>query len=695
MTGPDERRMAETGDETLRRRLLLGGAGLWGLYLGLSAVLTLVSDPLSGGLWQPTFPIGPEGRMVLEGLAPELLMPRPGLLSKLTALLGLGVMASFPGLPLALTLPSERPLDLPWLSLRTVGFSLAAFCLNLCLLKGLMGIGLPLFPSPLAFVLMGGLEAGLAYAVLRRRSVPLVLERPTGAQLGWWGLVLLFGAGLTGHHLPYVWRELSAYWYHPEAFAQPEDGDTGRTLEVQGISLTRGGDWQQVPAERPLFSLDGVVEPQVIEIKALSSTSVVLQYLWMGPVGSRLTVDCEDIQQRILIESAPEGLEGEGPTLRYLDQGLGLIRVNVPVRESRTCRLVPENLVDRQTGTLLDLTEWPVWELVEAAASQGWILTHYYQILNLAENIQWGRELLSTRWVTLNQPPLWSYVYAAVMVFVGPGLWALNLFFFGLVLGLVGLSGALSRVETGVREPVDYLCGLPLLGIGAMHARIIIASGSTNFPDNLYPLGVLAGIYALWTAQPRGFALSALTTTLIRYPGSAFLALTPALTAWINPGRRRLALQGLLWSGGLVAGLGLLFGLAGLLSGELSNWLGILYFETLPEHFHDQYALAELLPRPLEFYGLLLLYSGYTPVLVVLGQVLGRSRLARQLLLTTLAYTGLLCFIDHFPSHYFVTPMYLLGTAFSATLLGLSGWKRWGLLVIGMVGLLYALQAPL
>lgn len=707
-TRPSSQRW-ELGEQ--RRGLLLAWAGLILLYLLLAAGVTAIGPADGWGLWRSVLPIGADGTLLTEGFSPSRLLPAPGLLSKIVALLGLLVMTVVPGLPLGMSFPSERPLTGVWLALRAAFLSLVGFIVNLSLLKGLALAGLGIHPTPLALLILGVGEGVLGLWLLRARwpELEIELEVPAPPRLLWAGLVLLTGVSLTIHHLPFIWRDLSAYWYHPDAFVQAA-WDDAPGLEARGISLQRGEGWQNISAEHALFRKERVTEPQLLEIKALTATIVTLQYLWMGPVGSALLLDCEDVTARGEVAKAPEEVEGEGPTLRYLDQGLALVRLSVTVREARSCRLVPEGLAtpalsaggteagstkgEVQAGILLDMSDWPAGGMVEAAGSQAWILTHYYQILNVAENILWGRELFATRWVTLNQPPVWSYVYASVMTFVGPGLWALNFFFIALVMALIVLAGAVARLEHEPDGLADVLCFVPLLLVGVMHARIIIESGSTNFPDNLYPVGVMAGIYALWQSQARGFAGAALTTCLIRYPGSAFLVLTPGAFALFNRARRRVAVQAAMWCGALLGVLALSFGLGGLLTGQLSDWFGILYFETLPEHFHDQYGLSELLPRPLEFYRLLLQYSGFTPLLTLVGLGLSRGRLPRQLLLSTLAYTGLLCFIDHFPSHYFVTPMYLLGAAFSSTLLGLQGWKRWGLLSLGLLGLVIGLQAP-
>lgn len=642
----------------------------WRRTLFLTATLLLVFYLLFAGL---------SGRLMS---APPMLFRESlptGRLDQLSFLLGLGLLAFFPGLPLALLLPSARPLEPVWLLLKSLGLSLLAYLLNVNLLKA---ASVPVTPAWL--IVLASVELMVCSGLFRRRMPALqVLSAPS--RQGWpleLGLLLLTGLLLTYAHRHFIPRSLADYWYHAAAFS--EVGEPPPTLETQGITLTRAGAWTSLEAERPLWRLTSAQTPLELELRALSPTTVTLRYLWQGPVDSRLTLDCEDLRSTLTVERAPVEVAEEGPTLRYLDQGLGYLRLELPVRESRSCLLRPETSAP---GVILDVSDWPDGQVQEAAATQGWVLTHYYQLLNLAENIAWAREVLQDRWVTLNQPPLWSYVFSAILVFGHGGAWALNLFFLAQTLLTAWLAFQVVKLEH--REAPSWLL-LPLLGIAASHARIIIASGSTNFPDNLYAFLVMAGLYALVSGRAVGYGAAATLTTLVRYPGVAIMVLLPLLQAWFYPGRRRAVLKAA-WSGAALVGVTCLgFALVGVLRGHLPEWLEILYFETFPEHFHDDYSMASLLPRPPEFYGLLLQYLGYTPALLVLA----RTRLAWLTGLGCLLYTFLLCFIDHFPSHYFVTPMYLLGVALVSTCASVEGIQQKVLTGVACAGLVYGLTLP-
>ncbi|MFM7203090.1 MAG: hypothetical protein ACKO6N_20065 [Myxococcota bacterium] len=648
--------------ETTWRRTLWLSAGLWLLLYLLVAAGTGRLWATPPVLWAESLPLGR--------------------LDQLQFLLGMGILAFYPGLPLSLSLPSARPLEPVWLLLKSAGLSFVAYLLHVNMLKAL---SIPVSPGIL--LLLGTVEVGVGFVLFRRRPAPLQVPRLDGDTRGAFllelGCVLVAGLLLTYAHRHFIPRSLGAYWYHPAVFV--EVGESPPTLETQGVSLKREGGWQALEAERPLWRLEGVTEPVSLELSTLNPGAITLRYLWRGPLNSRLTLDCEDLQSQVQIERAPVEVEEEGPTLRYLDEGLGYVYLELPLREARRCVLRPETSMP---GVLLDVSDWPDGQVQEAAATQGWVLTHYYQILNIAENVAWAREVLQDRWVTLNQPPLWSYVFSAVMVFGHGGTWALNLFFLAQTLLTAWLGFQVVRLEQ--RDAPGYLL-VPLLLVGASHARIIIGSGSTNFPDNLYALLVMASVYALLSGRAVGYGAAATLTTLVRYPGVAVMVLLPLVQGWLYPGRRRGVLKAASAGMVLVGVICVGFVLVGSMKGQLPHWLEILYFETFPEHFHGDYALSSLLPRPPEFYGLLLQYLGYTPLLLVLA----RTRLAWLTALTCLLYTFLLCFIDHFPSHYFITPMYLLGVALVSTCASQEGPRRLVLTGLACVGLGWGLTLPM
>jgi hypothetical protein len=141
---------------------------------------------------------------------------------------------------------------------------------------------------------------------------------------------------------------------------------------------------------------------------------------------------------------------------------------------------------------------------------------------------------------------------------------------------------------------------------------------------------------------------------------------------------------------GLLAGVGIAALLVYL--GEAEDLAFILYFETFPEHWHDDYALGSLLPRIPEFYGAWARYTGGGLLLVVVGALFGAAgpvRTAlRALFVPILAYSAILSTVDHSPSHYFLPLVGMTGplvVAASAT--RASPVWRWGLSIACLLGL--------
>ncbi len=427
--------------------------------------------------------------------------------------------------------------------------------------------------------------------------------------------------------------------------------------------------------------------PETLELLAAGSRKATLRFLWQGPVGSSLRVDCDGHRAEARITQAPVEREEEGPTLRYLDTGIDRVVLEVPVHTATQCLLTPL-LKPGQHGTLVDLSGCPAEVLWATDALGGWKPVHYYQILNIAENVAWSRELFDSLWATRNQPPLWSYVYSSVNLYVGDGLWAVNLFFFLMVGLTVYLTWAVILIECPGANP--WLLVLIAL-IGISHAHIMVEPGSTNFPDNLYALAMVGSLYLLLQGRRVGFAVAGVATTLLRYSGSGAIMLMGGLAAWIRRAQRRRMLQALgawlLAMGGVSAG----FFLVALFSGSLGQWLDVLYFETLPEHFHGNYAIGDLIRRPPEFYWSLLKVTGFMPAFWLLL----RGKTPKLAAVLTLGYTAMLCMIDHFPSHYFVPPMYLVAIATVGTVALQRGWKQWALAVMCLAGLLWGIQQPL
>jgi len=119
----------------------------------------------------------------------------------------------------------------------------------------------------------------------------------------------------------------------------------------------------------------------------------------------------------------------------------------------------------------------------------------------------------------------------------------------------------------------------------------------------------------------------------------------------------------------------LLLGLGGLLSGNLAEWISILWFETGPEHWDNNQEALPLLQRPIEFYSEWARYQGFESFgagaalawLAAVGWTLAANAKSRWLIGLALTYSLLLCTIDHFPSHYFLPLVAIMGLALASS----------------------------
>ena len=159
--------------------------------------------------------------------------------------------------------------------------------------------------------------------------------------------------------------------------------------------------------------------------------------------------------------------------------------------------------------------------------------------------------------------------------------------------------------------------------------------------------------------------------SVLRYPGAPLMLILAAAWALLQRRLPRAELGAFalaLGGAGLVA---LLF----LLAGTMEDVAFIVYFEVFPEHWHGDYAPTSLLPRIPEFYGLWLTYTGGGIGLALLG-LPGRDSAARRacraVLLGAAAYSGILCTVDHHPSHYFLPLLALTGPALAAASAAIS-----------------------
>ena len=506
------------------------------------------------------------------------------------------------------------------------------------------------------------------------RAAPLVFQLPGRSEIvalaGAAVALLILGAAsvLDGA------RPLDAYWYHPRA----DEGDWSASLVrlepqegwgepiVYGVGISRARAYTPVATD--------------LELVAESSGPVTVVLLLRAEVGATLTLQRgDDLVEQVEIRTHPVERSTEGGVLRYWDTGTYAVIEDLYVERGEQLTIQ----VDARPGfRLYDLTSSGpdgVWSLEEA----GLHMVHYYQLLNIAENVAWARELWTTRTVTLNQPPMWAYFHAGASLLGGRDL-AATYFVFLLVLFAIAAVGIRLVATLEPQAPLPALL-LPVAG-ALYHGHHVLNHCEANFPDNMFALSITAACLALTRADLHLFGGVGLAATVLRYPGSAILTAAAVLhgllvTRLREAGRSLAAL----WVP--IAAFCLLMLVAGAAAGKLGEWFGILHFETFPEHWHGEYEPGSLLPRIPGFYKELLVYSGYLPLFAL--PLLGRG--SRWLFGLALSYSLLLCTIDHFTIHYHLPLIALLCAAAGCNVGGVA--NRLGAIagiVLGTIGLLVA-----
>jgi hypothetical protein len=397
-----------------------------------------------------------------------------------------------------------------------------------------------------------------------------------------------------------------------------------------------------------------------------------------GPVGATVEVGgtTGHPPHVMELEAEPVVHADEGPVQRYLDRAVATHRIDRDLAPGEPLPL----RFDAPGATIVHVI--PSSDALWALHARGELrLAHYYQLLNLQEQVQWARELYAGRRVTDVQPPLQAWFAAGPLGVTGGDL-PTQASTFLLGLALLGASG-LACVRAWAPGAPLLAWTLPALATGVC-GRLMVEPGSIGMPDTLYAAAALGAVAAL--RGPRvdtgGYASLGALAQLLRYPGALVVALAGALA-----GEPRMAAR-------MLAGVCLLaaaFGLYGLGTGALGGWITTLARETGPEHWHGDVTPGTLLPRVPVFLAQLLAYAGGTPVFASLA-LLGRPRTPATrggwaLLGTVAAQTLLLGTIDHHPSHYFL-PL----VAMSATALALASARRHGAwwALIGAGGLAWA-----
>ena len=434
-----------------------------------------------------------------------------------------------------------------------------------------------------------------------------------------------------------IGRHLYDHWYATGADQLSEE-----PLQlVPGNSwLDEGRHWPESGA-RQLYPSDEYpdIHPSLMAPEGAKGRIVVAV---TGAIGTRIEVP--NHPPKTVAPSMVEQPE-EGAVRRYQDRGTAAVVVDLDLDPGESLRIQVDS-GDAHVVTVFPST-LAVWELHGEGVLR---FTHYYQMLNQVENLDWAEEVLTTRRFTVNQPPGWSPILATAGLFLGNDLVTGNRLFLYVIL-LVGITAV--RLASTLAPSAPGVAWLVPAGMVASHGLLMIEPASTNFPDSLYAAAVLAVALALASGRT-GWVLGAgIATGLLRWPG--VLVATVLIIAWHRTaGTQPWRQLGKLW--GVVAVFAVLAAI-GVLMGELDDFLFILYFETFPEHWHGNYDPLALLSRIPDFFGLWTIYTGGGLVLAAAAWFARDSparRGLRFILGSILIYSAVLCTVDHHPTHYFL-----------------------------------------
>ncbi|NOY27403.1 MAG: hypothetical protein GXP62_16175 [Oligoflexia bacterium] len=231
-------------------------------------------------------------------------------------------------------------------------------------------------------------------------------------------------------------RPLDGYWWM--AGADDEGHQVLPIVAGQGFAAVTPLGWPESGALRlDLPPGDAPVQATLVASEAAKGRLILAV---RGPIGSQVQVgDREATVARSIQE------EGEDkPVRRYLDKGTAGLALDVDLKAGQAVA------VQVRGDSLYVL---PGTEAVWAAHASGDLrYTHYWQILNQVENLDWAAEVLDWRWFTLHQPPAWSPLLATSLLLGDGDLPGNNLLFLW-VIGLVGLSAVRLSALLAPRAP--------------------------------------------------------------------------------------------------------------------------------------------------------------------------------------------------------------------------------------------------
>ncbi len=486
-------------------------------------------------------------------------------------------------------------------------------------------------------------------------------------------VVLLFGAWKSAH----LTRDSSWYFDNDilnQGWEASEEVGFIALEWADGRPFVQGSSFQPQDLSETLRILNESDRPQQVPV----------YFLVHGKVGCAAVIAQHDLTDMtsgmspssrlgtpVVIEQAPD-LPYHGQVERYWEWGAALVADVVQVPPKGRAEVDIRVLPDPSSPEPPRLEDFEILGLANLAGGEvrgelevlGIHSMHPFQMLNVTENVRWAAEVASTHvlpghsppWAdppsTLHQPPVWTYLYAPARELLSPQLVSasmlLMLILFGIV--LVGIQ-AMESQNRALPVSVGASLALALALNAAQHGRLMVSDGSMNFPDNLFALGIFISVVALCTNRQRIFVLWAVLTALLRYPGVAVIGFAGASLMLLDA-KRRIQTTEAMVKLGLAIGLfcGVMLGVGGLL-GLLPTWLYALYFETIPEHFHNPGEGADpLFKRPVVFFRMWMICGG--------GALLFawpfRNQMSRVMSITALLYFPCLAFIHHYSHHYFL-----------------------------------------
>ena len=439
-------------------------------------------------------------------------------------------------------------------------------------------------------------------------------------------------------------RPLDRYWYLYGA-----DDPTNDFIPIKPArnwSIKESIGWEEAGAMR---LVPNSKNPDLIADKRANGRITLAV---RGPVGSYISVlDEKNVVKSSMVAhrfNASQNMT-EGPVRRYLDKGVAAISVGIDLQPGEYLGL------DVQGDEVYLM---PSSDAVWALHAEGQLrYTFHYQILNQVENLVWAQEIQDNRRFTWNQPPGWSPLLSCAMILVYPDMQGAGALFLWVLL-LIALSG--SRLASLVNPHASSMAYvLPAIYV-CSHALLMIEPASFNFPDSLYTAAILGMLIQIIQRKYIAFAVMVFLTQALRWPGS-FLGLVFIGLQFYYHRDQHMFKQMIQWLFAIV-GITIFIGGIAYLTGDAEDILFILYFETFPEHWHDNYNPKDLLPRIPDFFALWTMYTGGGFMLLLPFLFGNKDSMANNLshkntkilFFGIFLYALLLSTIDHHPSHYFL-----------------------------------------